>query len=263
MTTYAGTYRDTWDRRIARWVDGTAPDLGVGALRAALHGGGLDTSAMPEPYLGDPSDPGLAVVLSLNPGEAGTAQRAGGLSHEAVRRSGYASVYGRRAVAEGEPAHGTHAWVAKRRAPWPSRLVGAGSHAAASILHMDLVPWHTKRWPGVTWTDAARAWAWEEVLRPAGCLAGATALSRRCGRPVVLAVGRPYDELLSASASSHGVSVTRADASGARHFALHRVPAGAKDVGFDVLVTWAKGTNDAPAASHDTTARALLGIATR
>jgi hypothetical protein len=255
MTPLAIAYRDVWDRRIARWMDGSSTALGANVpdLR------GVDTRAVPEPYVGDPGAPGLAVVLSLNPGEAGAAQRPGGATYEAVRRDGYAAVYGRCAAEAGGPAEDTYQWMKNNRAEWPGRLLGTG---AGDILHLDLVPWHTRHWSGIAWTDAAVAWAWDEVLSPAGRLAAATELSRRCGRPVVLAVGRPYAALLEAGAVRQGVSSVGSADAGGRHFALHRVAGRGEDAGYDVLVTWARGTNRAPAASHDRIVRALLGLAT-
>ena len=45
MTPYATAYRNTWDRRIARWMDGSSSGLGsnVPALR------GVDTRAVLRP----------------------------------------------------------------------------------------------------------------------------------------------------------------------------------------------------------------------
>lgn len=142
---------DVWEGIVSRWIDGddSLPEP-FDCWRRSYPGrgaGAVDTAAIPEPYLGDPSS-AIAVVLALNPGRVYPRfQHRGGVFEAEVREMGSYAAWA-----------ATWAFV---RPPWTdeipavqhtlSRLAFIGrwydepNLPIARMLAVELYPWHSTR----------------------------------------------------------------------------------------------------------------------
>jgi len=189
----------TWNERILNWIEeGPDFDMGLKLLREAYNGAGdsaLQLNAMPEPFVGDPlsTEAPTAVMLTLNPGEAGAAQLHGcGELVQRVESETYSE------VAKSYLHENTKKWWSGR-SRWPARILGISADTCR-VVGIDMIPWHSKKWGGLQITSETRQWFKENVLQPASHLAAGSALSRisKPGYPLVLAIGSQHVHLLQA-----------------------------------------------------------------
>jgi len=190
-----------WNSRIADWIaQGPACDMGLTHVLDAYRGEGptvLERNGLPEPYVGDPlGGTPAAVLLMLNPGGSGPVQWHPDCALvKRVKSSSYHSVASEYLAPE------TRRWW-EGRSRWPARLLGQ-SGSPCSVVGIDLVPWHSRRWGRLDAPAGASevlAWFREGVFEPAAAIAGPSKLSvlSTIGLPVVLAVGVQHAHVLPA-----------------------------------------------------------------
>jgi hypothetical protein len=262
---------DYWDQHVARWFEDSDHKLGADEVfRACRSPEALHTAALPEPYVGDPGQPGLAVLLNLNPGREDPAQLPGGAFYATARARGYSA-----AVRSWTVASATVDWWSGR-SRWPARLLGDTAPRARPLVYgLDVFPWHSKRWPGLRLTAASLVWITRRVLIPAGAASANTKLGearmQRGLPPVVLGVGTALNDAICRLTRKRPLIAAvdagwPQNANGApvnRTIALHSLTLRDPHEGmiaFDVLVTWAPGGNNPPAAAFDQTVKNILGV---